>query len=108
MVSSRSPSDVLHVVSIAHKLQGKGLFARDTALHQRALVFVNVREAPGAQHNTIARGQGYRLELGPYRAQRVELSQAAPIARENIALECNFLVTHAHGLLGRPARQALL
>jgi hypothetical protein len=79
MVSNRSPSDVLHVIAIAHELQGELLFARDAALHQRALIFVDTLQAPGTgkklERDTIAlRDQALAMAALLDPASQLELS----------------------------------
>lgn len=71
MVSSRSLSDVLQVVAIALKFQGKGLFTGNTAGEQRALPLVDAEQASGPQH--LACGQVHRLQLATDAAQGVQL-----------------------------------
>ena len=61
------------------------------------MFFLDIGQAPITQHLAIAGGQSQRLQLTTNAAQGTKLAEAAPERGENCALECQTLITNAHG-----------
>ena len=72
------------------------------------MFFFDVFQRPVAQYLAIAGGQAQQLELGADAGQGVALFDAAFEPAKNRAREGDAFLSHADGLLGWSAAQALL